>query len=260
VADALRLENRLRGALQRDEFVLHYQPKVDLATGRIAGLEALIRWQDPETGLVPPLRFIPLLEETGLILEVGSWAMRKAVRTVAALRAKGLPPLRIAVNVSPIQLREQGFVRSIEKAIAVAGDGSHGLDIEITESVIMHDIEANVRKLNELRSLGVEVAIDDFGTGYSSLAYIARLPVCVIKIDRAFIRNLKVDADNMSIVQAIISLTHALKRKVVAEGVETEEQAQLLRLLRCDQYQGYLFSKPVPADEIEQLLLSSSKN
>jgi diguanylate cyclase (GGDEF)-like protein/PAS domain S-box-containing protein len=257
VADTLRLENRLRGALERDEFVLHYQPKVELDTGRVVSLEALIRWQDPETGLVPPMRFISLLEETGLIIEVGSWAMRRAVRTVAALRAKGLPPLRIAVNVSPIQLRQKDFVRAVEKAIAVADDGPHGLDIEITESVIMHDIEENVRKLKALRSMDVELAIDDFGTGYSSLAYIARLPVGVIKIDRAFITNLKDDVDNMSIVQTIISLTHALKRKVVAEGVETAEQAQLLRLLRCDQYQGYLFSKPLPFEQMTELLASS---
>jgi diguanylate cyclase (GGDEF)-like protein/PAS domain S-box-containing protein len=259
VADTLRLENRLRGALERDEFVLHYQPKVDLDTGRIVGLEALIRWQDPETGLVPPMRFIPLLEETGLILPVGRWAMQEAVRMSSALRAKGLPPVRIAVNVSPIQLRQKDFVRSVEVAIAAGGGAPHGLDIEITESVIMHDIEANVRKLDELRSMGVELAIDDFGTGYSSLAYIARLPVGVIKIDRAFIRNLENDADSMSIVRMIISLTQTMKRKVVAEGVETAGQAGILRLLRCDQYQGYLFSKPVAANEIEQMLLSSPK-
>ena len=257
VAEQFAMESKLRHALERNEFILHYQPKVELATGRIVGLEALIRWQDPDTGLVPPMQFIPLLEETGLILEVGRWAMQEAVRTAAALRAKGLPPVRIAVNVSPIQLRQKDFVRSVEEAIAVAGDGPHGLDIEITESVIMHDIEANVRKLNEVRNMDVELGIDDFGTGYSSLAYIGRLPVGVIKIDRAFIRNLKDDVDSMSIVQTIISLTHSLQRKVVAEGVETEEQAQLLRLLRCDQYQGFLFSKPVPATQIEELLRSS---
>ncbi|MBI5910279.1 MAG: EAL domain-containing protein [Betaproteobacteria bacterium] len=254
VAEQLALESKLRRALERDEFVLHYQPKVDLATGGIVGLEALIRWQDPETGLVPPMRFISLLEETGLILPVGRWAMREAVRAAAALRVKGPPPLRIAVNVSPIQLRQEDFVRSVEEAIAVAGGVPHGLDLEITESVIMHDIEANVRKLDELRGMGVELAIDDFGTGYSSLAYIARLPVGVIKIDRAFIRNLTDDANSESIVSLIISLTHALKRKVVAEGVETEEQANLLRLLKCDEFQGYLFSRPVPLEQIEILL------
>jgi len=257
VSEQLALENKLRRALEREEFILHYQPKVDLGTGRIVGLEALIRWQDPESGLVPPVKFISLLEETGLILQVGRWAMHEAVRMVAALRAKHLPPVRIAVNVSPIQLRQKDFVRTVEEAIAAAGGEPHGLDLEITESVIMDDIEANVRKLDLLRSMGVELAIDDFGTGYSSLAYIARLPVGVIKIDRAFIRNLTEDANSNSIVSSIISLTHALKRKVVAEGVETEEQAQLLRVLGCDQYQGYLFSKPVAATEIERMLLSS---
>ena len=257
VAETLRLENRMRGALERQEFILHYQPKVDLATGAIVGLEALIRWQDPETGLVPPVKFIALLEETGLILEVGRWAMKEAARMAAGLRARGLPPVRIAVNVSPIQLREKNFVRSVEEAIAAARADPHGLDLEITESVIMRDIDANVRKLKELRSMGVELAIDDFGTGYSSLAYIARLPVEVIKIDRAFIRNLHDDPDSMSIVQAMISLTHALNRKAVAEGVETNEQAHILRLLRCDHYQGFLFSKPLPTDQIERLLVSS---
>jgi diguanylate cyclase (GGDEF)-like protein/PAS domain S-box-containing protein len=258
VAKQLALESRLRRALERNEFILHYQPKVALDTGRIMGLEALIRWQDPKSGLVPPIEFISLLEETGLILQVGRWAMQEAARTAAALRAKGLPPVRIAVNVSPIQLRQEDFVRSVEGAIAAAGGVPHGLDLEITESVIMHDIEANVRKLNELRSMGVELSIDDFGTGYSSLAYIARLPVGVIKIDRAFIRNLPDDANSESVVSSIISLTHALKRKVVAEGVETEEQAKLLRLLKCDEFQGYLFSRPVPVGEIEILLQQNS--
>lgn len=254
VAETLQMESRLRGALRRNEFVLHYQPKLDLVSGVIVGLEALLRWQDPELGLVPPMRFIPLLEETGLIVEAGSWVMQEAVRAGMALRAMGLPSHRIAVNISPIQLRHPSFVQSVEAAIAVAGSEPHGLDLEVTESVLMQDIEVNVAKLKQVKELGVELAIDDFGTGYSSLAYIGRLPVGTIKIDRTFIRNLKEDADSMSIVQTIISLTHALNRKVVAEGVETEEQAQLLRLLRCDQYQGYLFSKPVTLNDLEPLL------
>ena len=258
MAQQLSTESKLRRALERNEFVLHYQPKVDLASGAVAGLEALIRWQDPEDGLVPPMRFIGLLEETGLILDVGRWAMAEAVRMAAALRASGLPPVSIAVNVSPIQLRQADFVRSVENALAAAGDGPHGLDLEITESVIMDDIEANVGKLDQVRAMGIGISIDDFGTGYSSLAYIARLPVDVIKIDRAFITRLGDDADSMSIVQTIISLTHALRRKVVAEGVETEEQASLLRSLGCDQFQGYLFSKPLPAADIERLLAASA--
>jgi diguanylate cyclase (GGDEF)-like protein/PAS domain S-box-containing protein len=260
VAEQLTLENKLRQALERNEFVLHYQPKVDLVTNRIVSLEALIRWQDPDGGLVPPIQFIPLLEETGLILPVGNWVMQEATRAAASLQAKGLPPIRIAVNVSAIQLRQKDFVRSVDLAIAAGGGTPHGLDLEITESVIMEDIEANVRKLDAVRSMNVGLAIDDFGTGYSSLAYIARLPVDTIKIDRTFIMKFKNDADSMSIVQTIISLTHALQRKAVAEGVETEEQAHLLRLLRCDQYQGYLFSKPVPRADIEKLLLSEKSS
>ncbi len=254
VAEQLTLEGKLRRALEQGQFVLHYQPKVELESGRIAGLEALIRWQDPDTGLVPPLRFIPLLEETGLILQVGRWAMEEAVRMVTSLRAQGLPPVRIAVNVSPLQLRAADFVRSVEKAISAGSDAAHGLDLEITESVIMHDIEANVSKLNDLSSMNVELSIDDFGTGYSSLAYFARLPVGVIKVDRAFIRDITKNADNLAIVQAIISMTQSLKRKVVAEGVETGDQARILRLLRCNQYQGYFFSKPVAAPEVATLL------
>jgi diguanylate cyclase (GGDEF)-like protein len=254
VAQQLSMESRLRRALERDEFVLHYQPKVDLSSGRIAGLEALIRWQDPEAGLVPPFQFIPLLEETGLILPVGRWAMQEAARAANALRAGGFAPVRIAANVSPIQLRDKHFVRSVEEAIAAGGDGTHGLDLEITESVIMEDIDANVPKLRALVDMGVELSIDDFGTGYSSLAYIARLPVGVIKIDRAFIKDLKEDGDSRAIVQTMISLTHALDRKVVAEGVETREQLSLLQSLRCNQFQGYLFSKPVVMQEIERML------
>lgn len=258
VAAQLLLESKLRRALERKEFILHYQPKVNLLKGGIAGLEALIRWQDPETGLVPPDRFIPLLEETGLILPVGLWAIQEAMRTVAKLRARGLPLVRIAVNVSPIQLHQEDFVDSVREAIAGMDGDTHGLDLEITESVIMRDIEANVRKLAELRDMGVRVAIDDFGTGYSSLAYMARLPVEVIKIDRAFIKDLHEDADDsLSIVTSIISLAHALKRIVVAEGVETPEQAKLLRQLGCDQCQGYLFSKPMPEEAVERMVLAS---
>jgi diguanylate cyclase (GGDEF)-like protein/PAS domain S-box-containing protein len=254
VAERLALESKLRGALERGEFLLHYQPKVDLGSGQVVGMEALLRWQDPETGLVPPDEFIGLLEEMGLILQVGSWVMQEATRTAAALRARGMN-VRIAVNVSPLQLRDANFVDTVAAAIAAGGKAPHGLDLEITESLIMHDISANARKLDEVRKMRVGLAIDDFGTGYSSLAYIARLPVEMIKIDRAFIRNLETDSDSAAIVQTIISLTHALKMKVIAEGVETEAQARILRRLRCDYYQGYLYSRPLPLAAIEQLLL-----
>lgn len=253
VAERLAFESKLRGALDRGEFVLHYQPKIDLTSGQIIGMEALLRWQDPDTGLVAPDMFISLLEEMGLILQVGTWVMHEAVRTAAALRAQGIN-MRIAVNVSPTQLRDDNFVDAVAEAIASAGRVSHGLDIEITESVIMHDISENVRKLNEVRKLRVGLAIDDFGTGYSSLAYIARLPVELIKIDRVFIRNLETDPDSAAIVQTIVSLTHALKRKVIAEGVENEAQAKILRRLHCDSGQGFLYSRPLPVQGIEKLL------
>jgi diguanylate cyclase (GGDEF)-like protein/PAS domain S-box-containing protein len=256
VAEKLLLENRLRQALERHEFVLHYQPRVELASGRIVGLEALLRWQDPDAGVVPPAQFVPLLEQTGLIIPVGRWVMGEAARAAARLRAAGAPPLRVAVNVSPIQLRQSDFVRTVAAAIDTDQGADYGLEVEITESVLMEDIESNVIKLNELRAMRIGIAIDDFGTGYSSLAYISRLPVDIIKIDRSFITDFLNDANSMSIVQTIISLSHALQRIVVAEGVERKEQADLLRLLRCDQYQGYLFSRPLPLADVQRLILS----
>ena len=253
VAETLQLETKLRQALDREEFVLHYQPKVSLPRGTISGLEALIRWNDPESGLVPPAKFIPLLEETGMILEAGRWAMRKAVADYREWHRRGLQPPRIAVNVSPIQLRQKDFVEVVYDVIAKAG-GSHGLDLEITESLIMEDIDGNIEKLRAVRSMGVGIAIDDFGTGYSSLGYLAKLPVNALKIDRSFIITMTGTSDSMTIVSTIISLAHALNLKVVAEGVEAEEQRNFLRLLKCDEMQGYLFSRPVPASEMEVLL------
>ena len=234
--------------------MLHYQPKIDLKTGRISGLEALMRWNDPETGLVPPLKFIPLLEETGMILEAGRWALAQALSDYRMWRAKGLRSLRIAVNVSPIQLRQKDFVATVERVLGGAGEAAAGLELEITETLIMQDIKANIEKLKAIREMGVEVAIDDFGTGYSSLSYIARLPISAMKIDRAFITNMTGSPDDLSIVSTIIALAHTLNLKVVAEGVETEEQAKLLRLLKCDELQGYLFSPAVPAEQVELLL------
>jgi len=251
VAETLRLESRMREALEREQFVLHYQPKVDLARGTISGLEALIRWNDPETGLVPPAKFIPLLEETGLILNVGRWAIRNALEELRKWAVQGLQPPRVAVNVSAVQLRQKDFVDMVREAIGEAAGGSHGLDLEITESLIMADVEGNIAKLRAIRDLGVNVFIDDFGTGYSSLSYLAKLPIMALKIDRSFIVAMTSAPDNMNIVSTIVSLAHSMNLKVIAEGVETEEQANLLRLLRCDEAQGYLFGRPVPPDELE---------
>lgn len=256
-AQNLALENKLRRALEKEEFVLHYQPKVNLTNGRISGLEALIRWNDPETGLVPPMRFIPLLEETGLIFEVGRWALLRALEDHREWRARGLQPPRIGVNVSPIQLRQKNFVDIVRDAIGEP-PGSHGLDLEITESLIMEDVQGSIEKLRAIRDMEVSIAIDDFGTGYSSLGYLAKLPVHALKIDRSFIITMAKSADSMTIVSTIISMAHALNLKVIAEGVESEDQRNLLKLLKCDEMQGYLFSRPLPAAEIEAKFLRTA--
>jgi diguanylate cyclase (GGDEF)-like protein/PAS domain S-box-containing protein len=253
-AEWLSLENKLRRAVEGGELELHYQPKIDLETGRICGLEALMRWKDAESGPVSPGKFIPVLEETGLILEAGRWALERAVRDSREWRAKGLAAPTISVNVSAIQLRQKDFVAMVEQAARDLAGATGVLEVEITESLIMQDVEANIEKLKAVRNMGITVAIDDFGTGYSSLGYIARLPVDTLKIDRAFIINLVRNPGDVSIVTTIISLAHSLKLRVVAEGVETQEQANLLRLFKCDEMQGYLFSPAVPAERIEIFL------
>ena len=258
VAEKMGLENKLRQALEKDEFVLHYQPKVNLETGRIVGVEALIRWQSPELGLVPPMKFIPLMEETGLILPVGAWALKRASLDHRSWVSQGLKAPRVAVNVSSIQLRQRDFVGSVEQAI-MEGVAPTGIDLEITESLIMEDVQATIGKLKAVRGLGVSIAIDDFGTGYSSLGYLAKLPVQTIKIDRSFIITMLKEPDAMLLVQTIISMAHSLKLTVVAEGVDSEEQAKMLRLLRCDEMQGYLFSRPVPFDQLTALLTVGAK-
>jgi len=257
VAGRLKLETQLRMALEKDEFVLHYQPKVDLDTRAIVGVEALLRWQSPERGLVSPAEFIPILEETGLILEVGAWALRRAAREHRSWVERGLNAPRIAVNVSAIQLRQRDFVASVERALA-EGVSPCGLDIEITESLVMSDVKANIEKLKALKELGVSIAIDDFGTGYSSLGYLARLPVHTLKIDRSFIITMLSDPAATTLVSTMISLAHSLRLKVVAEGVDKEDQEKLLRLLRCDEMQGYLFSKPLAPEALVALLTPAS--
>ena len=252
LANRLALENALRRALERREFTLLYQPKVDLVTGRAASLEALLYWNDPAVGLVSPARFIPVLEETGMILAVGSWVVRQAIADLGTLRSRGHGSARIAVNVSPIQFRQKDFPAYLAEAM-----GSHrgpGLDIEITESVMMEDIESCVHVLWRLRELGIGVALDDFGTGFSSLSYIARLPATTLKVDKSFVGEMVADPGRLAIVKAVVSLAHALGMKVVAEGVETEEQAAILRSLACDEAQGYLHGRPAPLDEASRLL------
>jgi PAS domain S-box-containing protein/diguanylate cyclase (GGDEF)-like protein len=255
-AEALSLETKLRRALEREEFVLHYQPKVDARSGALAGLEALIRWQSPELGLVPPGKFIGLMEETGMILEAGHWALTRAAADHARWLAMGLAAPRVAVNVSSVQLRKEDFVESVRRATS-GGAMSSGIDLEITESLMMEDVLGNIDKLRAVRDLGMSVAIDDFGTGYSSLGYLARLPVQALKIDRSFIITMLKNPDTMTLVRTIVSLAHSLRLTVVAEGVDEEEQATELRAMHCDQIQGYLTGRPVPFDEITALLKSA---
>jgi EAL domain-containing protein (putative c-di-GMP-specific phosphodiesterase class I) len=250
------LENQLRLALDRGEFVLHYQPKVSLASGKLTSAEALIRWNDPQTGLVPPGRFIPLLEETGLIYDVGRWALRTAIADYLRWRNAGLAAVRIAVNVSPLQLRRRSFIADIGQAIGIDPQAAAGLELEITESLIMEDVKHSIASLKDIRALGVTIAIDDFGTGFSSLSYLARLPVDTLKIDRSFVNDMTVGPEGLSLVSTIINLAHSLKLNVVAEGVETEEQSRLLRLVNCDEMQGFLFSKPVPGEIFETRFLA----
>lgn len=253
IAETMQIEHKLRRALKEERFVLHYQPRIAAHGGRIVGVEALIRWNDPENGLVPPGRFIPILEESGLILEVGQWALEQAARDYRHWRRKCKAAPRIAVNVSAIQLRQNNFVAQVEKAIRKGGKPVP-MDIEITESLIMTDVEQNIVKLRALQAAGIGIAVDDFGTGYSSLSYVAKLPINALKIDRSFIDDMLTQADGLTIVSTIIALAQSLRLQVVAEGVETEEQARLLQSMRCDEMQGFLFSRPVPADAILALI------
>ena len=253
VVERLELENKLRHALERDQFVLHYQPKVDLDSREIVGVEALLRWRNAEGDLVSPVHFIPLLEDTGLILEVGNWVLKRAMLDQELWRAEGARVPRIAVNVSSIQLQNRNFVELVREAI---GESTPAIDLEITESRLMEDVDANIEKLRRLRELGFGIAVDDFGTGYSSLAYLAKLPVQTLKIDRAFVLRMLDDEEAMALVQMIISLGQSLKLTIVAEGVESEMQADVLATLRCDQMQGFFISQPRPREEITPLLRS----
>jgi diguanylate cyclase (GGDEF)-like protein len=258
VAGKLTLENQLRQALDNEEFVLHYQPKVDLRSGRITSCEALIRWNDPRTGLVPPFKFIPILEETGLINNVGRWALHKAIGDYLRWRDAGMAAVPVAVNVSALQLRSRGFLAEVESAIGVDPDAAAGLELEITESMIMEDVNHGIATLQAIRAMGIRIAIDDFGTGFSSLGYLSKLPVDTLKLDRSFIIEMTQTPDGLALVSTMIHLGHSLRLKIVAEGVETEEQMNLLRLLKCDEMQGYIFSKPVPRDVFEERFLSLS--
>ncbi len=253
-SERLTLENQLRRAIEREELLLHYQPKVDVGSGRIVGAEALVRWQHPELGMVSPVKFVPLAEESGLIVPIGEWVLREACKECKAWQHLGLQPLGVAVNVSSVQLKKGGLLQMLRSALETSGLEAPHLVIELTESMLMESAEANIQILQELKAMGVRFAIDDFGTGYSSLSYLKRLPLDELKIDRSFMSDVPSDRDNTAIASAIIALAHNLGLKVVAEGIESTDQLEFLKARLCDEFQGFLFSRPLPKEELRQLL------
>ena len=256
--ERLTLENALHKALERGELVLYYQPKVDVLSRKIIGIEALIRWNHPSRGLVLPAEFISLAEETGLIMPIGEWVLRSACLQSKAWQAAGLPCVPISVNISRRQFDQQNLREVIMKALQDAGLAAHCLELEITESTIMQNPDKATSMLRALKAAGIKISIDDFGTGYSSLDQLRKLPLDFLKIDRSFVMNVPAKAEDAAIITAIIAMAHSLKLKVIAEGVETEEQLAFLRGLGCDEAQGYLFSRPVPADEFARLISTVS--
>jgi diguanylate cyclase (GGDEF)-like protein len=252
--ERMELKNLMHKALERQEFLLHYQPQVDGGTGRIVGMEALVRWQLPGRGLVSPAEFIPIAEQTGLIVPIGEWVLRTACAQNVAWQRSDLRPVRIAVNLSALQLKEQNLAGKVDGILKETGMEPGWLELEITESTIMHDIERAVSTLCDLHNLGVKITVDDFGTGYSSLYYLKKFALYALKIDRSFVNEITHNQDDAAIATAIVAMAHSLKLKVVAEGVETEEQLEMLRFLGCDLLQGFLFSKPLPAEEATVLL------
>ncbi len=256
VNERLSLEQSLRRALQRNELLLYYQPRINLVTGAVDGAEALLRWNHPEQGLMLPDRFIPVAEETGLIVQMGDWVLRQAALQHRAWRKAGLPRLSVSVNLSARQFRDENLVQRVAKVIRETGLRSGDLEMELTESMVMHDAAGAIATLGELRALGVSLSVDDFGTGYSSLSYLKRLPIGTLKIDKSFVRDIGAteEADDGLLARAIISLGHSLHLKVVAEGVETAAQLEFMVANRCDEAQGYYFARPMPAEECTRFL------
>ena len=257
IRERLKLEIAMRSALERSEFVLYYQPQLDLCTGRIVAVEALVRWQHPELGLISPNSFIGIAEDIGLIVPLGEWVLKTACAQMKAWQRSGIGDLRIAVNLSARQFAQGNLVDMIRTTLSSSGLEARYLDLELTESLVMADVEHAIGSLKELNDLGVQLSIDDFGTGYSSLAYLKRFPINVLKIDRSFIRDIPHNSDDAAIADAIISMAHSLGMRVLAEGVETEAQCEFLSRNMCDEVQGFLFSKALPAEEIELLLRES---
>ena len=252
--ERLMLETALRRALERDQFSLHYQPKVDTATKQITGVEALLRWTHPDLGILPPMQFIPLAEETGLIVPIGRWVLRQACAQNMDWQHRGLPPVSMAVNLSPRQFADERLLQDIDEALAASGMPPSLLQLEVTESMVMRNVPRAVKVLDAIQSRGIRLAIDDFGTGYSSMSLMKQFPIDTIKIDRSFVRDLPRDSEDQAIAQAIINMGKALGMTVVAEGVETAEQEAFLRNHACDEMQGFLFSRAVPPEQLADLL------
>lgn len=256
---AMRVEGALRHALARGELMLHYQPQVDLASGTIRGAEALLRWNSTELGPVSPVEFIPIAERSGLIGDIGAWVLQQACHQIADWQRRGLPPVRIGVNLSPAELQRPDLAAQMHKVMVAAGVDARSLSIELTESMVMADTEHAVQVLRELKALGVKIALDDFGTGFSSLSYLCRLPIDVVKVDRSFVHDVTAPIEEVSVTRAIINMAHDLKMQVLAEGVETEGQLSLLASNGCDLIQGFWFSRPVPAAEFEAMLCADKR-
>jgi diguanylate cyclase (GGDEF)-like protein len=248
------LEGSLRNALGRNEFALHYQPKVDLKTAEISGVEALLRWNHPERGLVSPAQFVPIAEESGLIVSIGEWVLREACHQVRAWKEAGLPAVRMAVNVSAVQFMGDDFLSVVRDVLVETGVQPHHLELELTETVLMRDADSAIETLNALKSIGVQLAVDDFGTGYSSFSYLRRFPLDALKVDRSFINEISPDSDNATILSALINIGKSLNYRVIAEGVETPEQLHFLQKQGCTEGQGYYFCRPVSAEKCAEFL------
>lgn len=254
VLERLTSENSLRKALGRGEFLLHYQPQVDIRTGNIIGMEALIRWRHPDRGMILPADFIPLAEETSLIVPMSKWVLRTACRQNKAWQAAGIPPIRMSVNLASQQFEQEDLIKTIRRVLDESGMAPHYLELEITESAFMQKSEATMNTLHKLTAMGVRLVLDDFGTGYSSLSQLKHIPLSVIKIDQTFVKEISTNRSDAAVVTAIVTMAHGLNLEVVAEGVETEEQLAFLREQGCDAIQGYLLSRPLPAEEATTLL------
>lgn len=256
--ERLVMESALHHALAQEEFVLHYQPQFDLGSGQIIGAEALLRWRQRGSGLILPGKFVPILEETGLVIPVGEWVLRTACAQNKRWQDAGLPPICVAVNLSVIQFRQSGLAQNIKKILKETGLSPEYLELEITENIAMHTEEETIAILDELRAIGIKISIDDFGTGYSSLSYLKRFPIDRLKIDQSFLRDHQADSNGDGIVMAIIGMGHGLKLRVIAEGVETQAQADFLKLKGCDEVQGYFYGKPMEGSDLALLMAETA--